>query len=102
LAAANPFHCVNTNQQILNLLTQSGYTSSTKNVNGGVVAYVTQASRSDMAGRQSEMSLQPNLPDFSRHNIPKREKSTKQPLNIPNGLKIYQMATKYTKWPKIY
>jgi hypothetical protein len=31
------------------------------------------------------------LPDFSSYNIPKREK-------IPNDLKIYQMAIKYTKW----
>jgi hypothetical protein len=26
-------------------------------------------------------------------------KYTKWPQNIPNGHKIYQMATKYTKWP---
>jgi hypothetical protein len=34
------------------------------------------------------------LPDFflCRYNIPKRE-------NIPNGLKIYQIAIKYIKWP---
>jgi hypothetical protein len=25
-------------------------------------------------------------------------KYTKRPQNIPNGHKIYQMATKYTKW----
>jgi hypothetical protein len=27
-------------------------------------------------------------------------KCTKWPQNIPNGHKIYQMATKYTKWPQ--
>jgi hypothetical protein len=27
-------------------------------------------------------------------------KYTKWPQNIPNGHKIYQMATKYTKWPQ--
>jgi hypothetical protein len=53
------------------------------------------------------------LPDFSWYNIPKREnipinhnmyqmatKYTKWPQNIPNGHKIYQNATKYTKWPQ--
>jgi hypothetical protein len=38
--------------------------------------------------------VEPGLPDFSWHNSPKRGK------NIPNGHKIYQMATKYTKWPQ--
>jgi hypothetical protein len=36
----------------------------------------------------------PGLPDLSWHNIPKRE-------NIPNGHKMYQMATNCTKWPQI-
>jgi hypothetical protein len=47
------------------------------------------------------------LPDFSWHNIPKREKYTKLPQNVPNGYNVYQMAickvykisTKNTKWP---
>jgi hypothetical protein len=46
------------------------------------------------------------LPDFSCHNLPKREtileiniKSTKWPQKLPNGHKNYQMATKTTKWP---
>jgi hypothetical protein len=39
------------------------------------------------------------LPDFSRYNIPKREKYTKLPQNIPNGYEIYKMAVKYTKCP---
>jgi hypothetical protein len=34
------------------------------------------------------------LPDFSWHNIPKREKYTKCPQNIPNGHKIFPMAVK--------
>jgi hypothetical protein len=40
------------------------------------------------------------LPDFPWYNTPKREKITKWLQNIPNGHKIYQMATKYTKWPQ--
>jgi hypothetical protein len=41
----------------------------------------------------------PGLPDFSWYNIPKREKYTKGPKNIPNGHKIYQTAIKHNKWP---
>jgi hypothetical protein len=44
------------------------------------------------------------LPDFSRYNIPKREKIyqmttkyTNWPLNISNGHKINQVLIKYTK-----
>jgi hypothetical protein len=40
------------------------------------------------------------LPDFSWYNLPSREKYTKWHQNIPNGHKIYQIATKYTKWPQ--
>jgi hypothetical protein len=43
------------------------------------------------------------LPDFSRHNLPKRGKNiptghniTKWPWNIPNGCKTLQMTIKYT------
>jgi hypothetical protein len=35
------------------------------------------------------------LPDFSGYNIPKREKYTKRPHNLPNRHKIYQLAVKY-------
>jgi hypothetical protein len=40
------------------------------------------------------------LPDFSRHNVPKREKYTKWPQHISsfNSHKIYQLAVKWTKW----
>jgi hypothetical protein len=38
------------------------------------------------------------LPDFSLSNIPKREKYTKWPQNVPVGQRIYQMAVKYSKW----
>jgi hypothetical protein len=45
------------------------------------------------------------LPDFSGYNISKRgtiyqitTKYNKWPKNIPNGRKIFQMAIKYTKW----
>jgi hypothetical protein len=34
------------------------------------------------------------LPDFSWHNIPKREKYSKLPQIIPNVHKIYQMPVK--------
>jgi hypothetical protein len=37
------------------------------------------------------------LPDFSWYKIPKREKYTKLPQNIPNYHKIYQMSIKYSK-----
>jgi hypothetical protein len=37
------------------------------------------------------------LPDFSGFNIPKRDKCTKRPQNIPKWHKIYQKAIKYTK-----
>jgi hypothetical protein len=37
--------------------------------------------------------FQAELPDFSLYNIPKREKYTKK------DHKIYQLATKFTKWP---
>jgi hypothetical protein len=40
--------------------------------------------------------MESGLPDFSWHNIPKREKWTQ---NIPNGHKIDKLAVKYTKWP---
>jgi hypothetical protein len=42
----------------------------------------------------------PGLPDFSRHNVPKREKYTKWPQHISsfNSHKIYQLAVKWTKW----
>jgi hypothetical protein len=38
------------------------------------------------------------LPDFSWYNIPKWQKYSQCPQNIPNAHKIYQMATKYTTW----
>jgi hypothetical protein len=41
----------------------------------------------------------PGLPDFSWYIIPKREKYTKSPKSIPNGLRIYQKAVKYNKSP---
>jgi hypothetical protein len=34
------------------------------------------------------------LPDFSWHNIPKREKYTELAQNIPNGHKIYKHGRK--------
>jgi hypothetical protein len=37
------------------------------------------------------VGLGTGLPDFSWHNIPNGK-------NIPNGYKIHQLATKYTKW----
>jgi hypothetical protein len=47
------------------------------------------------------------LPDSSWYKIPKRwkiyqmtTKYTKWPQNIPNDHKIYQMITKYTNWPQ--
>jgi hypothetical protein len=56
----------------------------------------------------------PGLPDLSWYNIPKRKKyipniykiyqmatkCTKWPQNVPNGHKMYQMATKCAKWPQ--
>jgi hypothetical protein len=39
------------------------------------------------------------LPDLSWYNIPKREKCTKLPQNIPNDHKINKMVIKYSKWP---
>jgi hypothetical protein len=39
-------------------------------------------------------TLHPGLPDFSWYNIPKREKYTKLPQNVPNVHEIYQMALK--------
>jgi hypothetical protein len=34
------------------------------------------------------------LPDFSRHNIPKRGKYTKMTAKMPNGYKTYETALK--------
>jgi hypothetical protein len=34
------------------------------------------------------------LPDFSWYNIPKWEKYTQKPQNVPNGHKIYNLAVK--------
>jgi hypothetical protein len=43
-------------------------------------------------------SLSTGLPDFPWYNVPKREKYSKNiPYNMPNGHKISQIATKYTK-----
>jgi hypothetical protein len=39
------------------------------------------------------------LPDFSWSKKTKTGKFTKWPQTITNGHKLYQMATKYTKWP---
>jgi hypothetical protein len=37
------------------------------------------------------------LPDFSKHNIPKRGKIYQITTKLPNGYKIYQMAAIYSK-----
>jgi hypothetical protein len=37
---------------------------------------------------------------FFWYNIPKREKYTKWPQNVPNDHKMYQMTTKCTMWPQ--
>jgi hypothetical protein len=37
----------------------------------------------------------PGLPDFCWYMIPKPEKCTKSTQNVPNVLKIFQMAIKY-------
>jgi hypothetical protein len=42
------------------------------------------------------------LPDFSRNNIPKWEKYTKWPQNIPNVHRIYQIAVNIQNGHKIY
>jgi hypothetical protein len=39
----------------------------------------------------------PGLPDFSRHNIPKRGKIYEITTTLPNGHKIYQIIVKYSK-----
>jgi hypothetical protein len=39
------------------------------------------------------------LPDFSRYNLPKREKYAKSPQYVPNVHRIYQMSLKFTIWP---
>jgi hypothetical protein len=51
-----------------------------------------------------KVGLNAGLPDFSRSKVPKRgkiyqitTKYTKWPQNIPNGLKIDQMVIKYTE-----
>jgi hypothetical protein len=38
----------------------------------------------------------PSLPDLSWHNVPKREKYTKWPQNLPIGRKIVPMVIKHT------
>jgi hypothetical protein len=49
--------------------------------------------------KSGRSAFNPGLPDVSWYNIPKWEKYTKWPQNIPNGHKIYQMEAKLTKWP---
>jgi hypothetical protein len=51
--------------------------------------------------------LHVGLPDFSWYNIPTRRKIyqittkySKWPQTMPNNNKIFQMATNYTKWTK--
>jgi hypothetical protein len=44
--------------------------------------------------------MEPWLPDFSCHNIPKRRKMHQIATELPNEHKIYQMAVMYSKWPK--
>jgi hypothetical protein len=46
-----------------------------------------------MFNGRSYFLMETGLPDFSWYNIPKRRKI------MPNNHKMYQMATKYTKWP---
>jgi hypothetical protein len=41
-----------------------------------------------------------NEPTPSRAGLPDFSWCTKWPQSIPNGHKVYQMATKYTKWPQ--
>jgi hypothetical protein len=41
-------------------------------------------------------ACQPELPDISLHNIPKRGEIY---TTLPNGLEIYQMTVKYSKLP---
>jgi hypothetical protein len=41
----------------------------------------------------------PGLPDFFRHNIPKRGKIHQITTTLPNCHKMYQMTEKYSKWP---
>jgi hypothetical protein len=43
--------------------------------------------------QQGNKNDQPGLPDFSWYNIPKREKYTKLPQNVPN-VKKYPMSVK--------
>jgi hypothetical protein len=38
---------------------------------------------------------QAGLPDFSRHNVPKRGRTYQNTTNLPNGHKIFQMGIKY-------
>jgi hypothetical protein len=45
------------------------------------------------------VGLGPGLPDFSRYNLPKREKYTKWPQNVTDGHKIYHLAA---EWPYKY
>jgi hypothetical protein len=49
-----------------------------------------------MFGIYARQVFEAGLPDFSRYNKPKTGKY------IPNDHKIYRMAVKWTKWPKIY
>jgi hypothetical protein len=44
--------------------------------------------------RVREFGSVAGMPDFSCYNIPKREKHTKLPQNVPNGYEIYQMSVK--------
>jgi hypothetical protein len=39
------------------------------------------------------------LPDFSRHNIPKRGEIYQTAAKLPNGHEMYQMAVIYSKLP---
>jgi hypothetical protein len=38
------------------------------------------------------------LPDFSRHNVPKRGKIYQITTNLPNDDKLYRMTITYSKW----
>jgi hypothetical protein len=44
----------------------------------------------------------PGLPDFYRYNMPKQEKYTKGPQNVPNGYKMFHLAVNRQKWPFKY
>jgi hypothetical protein len=62
------------------------------NISGHPVCYLGQTDQRFQGPRATIRQWKSGLPDFSWHNIPKREKHTKCPQTIPKDRKIYEMA----------